>query len=200
MARVVLYGSLAEQFGSEFNIAVSSAREAVRMLFNLLPGFKESIREGSYHVFYGDDSEDKNLLELEEDTLHLKSNQQINIMPVAVGAKGLLKTIIGISLFVVGLATGIGPLASFGLNMALSGVAQMLSPKVKAKDTKQSYLIDGPDTTIQTGSPVPLIYGTVLAAGGPISFELDDSPLRGNIKGSGTIFDLLPFQAYEVNP
>lgn len=200
MSRVVLYGTLAERFGDSFNLSVHSAHDAVRFLGNLVPGFREHIREGSYCIVLGNELEDEDRLELDEDLLSLNTNKTIHILPEINGAKaGLFKTILGTVLIVVGffLPPGFAQVAqTIGANLLLTGVTQLLTPSSN-KEKKQSYLLDGP-SNIQVGQPVPIVYGTVLAGTAVISFDIDDTGVSLVDNGTNTFYDYTP-QDYEIN-
>ncbi|HHG1213544.1 TPA: tail assembly protein, partial [Klebsiella pneumoniae] len=98
----------------------------------------------------------------------------IRITPVVIGSKkaGLLQTILGAVLVVVGVISTFTPanaaapyLYSTGASMMLGGVVQMLSPqpaglaRKESADNKASYAFGGVTNTASQGYPVPLLYG-----------------------------------------
>lgn len=99
----------------------------------------------------------------------------IRIVPVIVGSKraGLLQTIVGAVLVVVGLVYS--PLLPAGLAMLAGGVIQMLSPQAKGLGTQDgpnnrpSYSFNGAVNTSVQGNPVPLLYGRMIVGSAVIS-------------------------------
>ncbi|WP_329890304.1 tail assembly protein [Stenotrophomonas muris] len=168
-----LYGKLGARFGRRFRLAVNSPAEAVHALCTMLPGFQQYLMGAKakgmeFAVFNGRQN-------LSRDQLHDPPGQDdIRIAPVLVGSKrgGVLQTIVGVVLIVVGAvasAWGYGaigqPMMKLGVSMVIGGIAQMLSPQPKglgAKDTPEnapSYSMNGTVNTQAQGNPVPVAYG-----------------------------------------
>ncbi|ANN78903.1 tail assembly protein [Bordetella flabilis] len=181
-----LYGSLGTKFGRSHRLAVSSTAEAIRALCVLLPGFEKELTNSeskgvAYACFIGRRN-------IGEDALEFPVGEEpIRIAPVITGAKraGLLQTIVGVVLVVVGAVltyTGVGaaagaPLMKIGAVLALGGVVQMLSPQQRGLSAKDgpdngaSYNFNGPVNTTAQGNPVPYfagegIVGSVVISGG----------------------------------
>lgn len=168
-----LYGKLGARFGRRFRLAVNSPAEAVHALCTMLPGFQQYLMGAEakgmeFAVFNGRQN-------LSRDQLHDPPGQDdIRIAPVLVGSKrgGVLQTIVGVVLIVVGAvasAWGYGaigqPMMKLGVSMVIGGITQMLSPQPKglgAKDTPEnapSYSMNGTVNTQAQGNPVPVAYG-----------------------------------------
>ncbi len=164
-----LYGVLGATFGREFRLAVSSTAEAIRALSVQLPGFAAFLNSAKdrgmvFAVFLGKRN-------IGKEQLHDPPGQdEIRIAPVLTGAKraGVLQTIVGVILIVVGAYTswaGGGALVSLGVSMVIGGVSQMLAPQQKglgsqdSADNKTSYNFNGPVNTQAQGNPVPVGYG-----------------------------------------
>lgn len=181
MLRTVrLYGALAKKFGREFKYDVNSPREAVAALKATVPGFEAHMIEHSapgYHVFTG-----KKNIGVNE--LTHPTNQVIRIVPAIVGSKksGVLQTILGIVLVVVGVFTTIfgdysGSVIQLGVSLIIGGVAQMLFAPPKPKNAgeredpnnRPSYSFDGPVNTAQQGNCVPVGYGRLIVGSQVIS-------------------------------
>ncbi|WP_440572902.1 tail assembly protein [Stenotrophomonas muris] len=135
-----LYGKLGARFGRRFRLAVNSPAEAVHALCTMLPGFQQYLMGAKakgmeFAVFNGRQN-------LSRDQLHDPPGQDdIRIAPVLVGSKrgGVLQTIVGVVLIVVGAvasAWGYGaigqPMMKLGVSMVIGGITQMLSPSQKA--------------------------------------------------------------------
>lgn len=179
---VKLYGPMRRRFGREYELNVSSPAEAIRALCVQVPGFKKYLADAkdaglTFAVFIGKRN-------ITEDGLHDPvGNDEIRIAPIIEGSKrgGVLNTIIGIVLIVVGvIITGLsfgwaapvgGALVNLGIGMVIGGVVQMLSPQPKglgAKDdpnNQPSYSMNGAVNTAAQGNPVSLCYGGPLIVG-----------------------------------
>lgn len=161
-----LYGKLGARFGRRFRLAVNSPAEAVHALCTMLPGFQQYLMGAKakgmeFAVFAGRQN-------LTKEQLHDPPGaDDIRIAPVLVGSKrgGVLQTILGIVLIVVGVWTQNYQLVYQGGFMVLGGVSQMLAPQPKgmgAKDTPEnapSYSMNGTVNTQAQGNPVPVAYG-----------------------------------------
>jgi predicted phage tail protein len=93
---------------------------------------------------------------------------------IGAGGDGILSTILGAVLIVVGVVvTGLsfgsaapigGALIGAGIGMMVGGIAQMLMPKTETNDENQdgnkaNKGFGGAVTTIAQGNPVPVLYG-----------------------------------------
>lgn len=174
MTRILLSGSLAQEFGREHfkSLQSGSVQEAFSAMKHTVQGFEEFIRKCAarglrFAIF-------RNRENVGEREFSLSGTTEIRIVPVIAGSKngGLLQTIVGIVLIVVSPFTGPAAPAvlSLGIGMALGGVMQMLSPVPKspsqqeqgATENKPSYLFNGSFNSTQQGLPVPVVYGTML--------------------------------------
>ncbi len=175
LKKVILYGPMRKRFGREFELAVSSPKEAIHALCVQVEGFKKYLFDAkskglTFAVFIGKRNVGEDSLEDPAGT------DEIRIAPVIEGSKraGLLQTIAGVVLIVVGAYTGIQPLMNLGVSLALGGVVQMLSPQPKGLGAKDdpgnlpSYSMDGAVNTQAQGNPVPVCYGGPLIIGGAI--------------------------------
>jgi predicted phage tail protein len=177
MRVVKLYGELGRRFGREFRLDVVTPAEAVRALCAVLRGFEQALRghPHGFHVLAGrrDVAERERLLE------PAGEGEPIKIVPATAGSKkgGILQTIIGVALVVVGFVTGQAWLVQIGAALALGGVAQMLTPTPKtpgsdSTDTAQSYYFSGPVNTSVQGGAVPVGYGRMIVGSSVISMGL----------------------------
>lgn len=199
---IKLYGVLGQNFGREFKLDVANTREAMRALSVQIDGFEQFMlhaHEKGLHfaVFLKSknssnkrgrknpsiyDSETKRLITGEnigEEQLDMNTNAEvIHIVPRVIGAggnSGILQTVLGAVLVVVGVLVTVGTLGGgaplgaaligSGIGMMLGGVAMMLMPKT---DTNKNENQDGNRankgfggavTTVAQGNPVPVLYG-----------------------------------------
>ncbi len=174
-----LYGKLGATYGRVHHLAVNSAREAIRALCVLLPGFEAELmaaheRGVAYAVFNGRQNLSRDELE------NPPGRSDIRIAPMLQGSKraGALQTIIGAVLVVVGAITysyGGGALVSVGLSLMAGGVLQMLAPQKNGTSTQDqadnqaSYNFNGPVNTSAQGNNVPLGYGRCIGGSAVIS-------------------------------
>lgn len=162
---IKLYGVLGKKFGKEFHLAVESTREAVKALSVQVPGFEHFMlhahEQGLEFAVFQDD---QNIGETELDMN--TSAKVIKVVPKVKGAggNGILQTILGAVMVVVGVITQQYWAVGMGVGMMIGGIAQMLAPKVDTEDQNQdgnraNKGFGGAVTTIAQGNPVPILYG-----------------------------------------
>ncbi|WP_077046632.1 tail assembly protein [Pseudomonas sp. KK4] len=178
MITIRLYGQL-RQFGRSFRLSVKSPAEAIKALCVQIPGFERFLsnaksRGMEFAVFRGKTN-------IGEAELDYSGGGDIRIAPVIVGSKrgGILQTIVGAILIVVGVlaaATPFGtPLIGAGIGLVAGGVIQMLSPQPKglktsaAPENTPGYAFGSAKNTTASGNPVPLCYGKRRVGGAIIS-------------------------------
>lgn len=170
---IKLYGILAKKFGKEFQLDVASTREAMRALSMQIPGFEHFMLHAheqgiAFAVF-----QDKYNIGESEIDMHTEANV-IKVVPRVMGAGGVIQTIVGAVLVVVGVLITIGTLGGgaplgaaligAGVGMMVGGIAQMLMPKIESQDENQdgnraNKGFGGAVTTVAQGNPVPILYG-----------------------------------------
>lgn len=177
-----LYGAMGTRFGRVHRFAVSSAAEAVQAMCAQLPGFERYLTESKskgleFAVFRGKQNIG------ESDLTTPVGMEDIRIAPVPIGNKrgGVLQTIVGIVMIVVGVMTswtGVGAaIGAAGIGMVAGGIVQMLTPMPKsgARDSGEneaSYSFNGPVNTQAQGNPVPLCYGRMIVGSAVISASI----------------------------
>lgn len=170
---IKLYGVLGKKFGREFHLAVESTREAVKALSVQVPGFEQFMltahEQGLAFAVFQDDEN------ISEDQIDFETGAKvIKIVPKVIGAggNGVLQTILGAVMVVVGVVMlyipGAQPFAASvigaGIGMMIGGIAQMMMPKMDEGDQNQdgnraNKGFGGAVTTIAQGNPVPILYG-----------------------------------------
>ena len=162
---IKLYGVLGKKFGKEFHLAVESTREAVKALSVQVPGFEQFMltahEQGLAFAVFQDDEN------ISEDQIDFETGAKvIKIVPKVIGAggNGILQTILGAVMIVVGVITQQYWAVGMGIGMMIGGIAQMLAPKVDTEDQNQdgnraNKGFGGAVTTIAQGNPVPILYG-----------------------------------------
>lgn len=183
MIQIELGGILGKTFGKIHHRLISTTHEATRALAATIPGFEKfmitSNRRGlTYAVFRGK----KNISQ--DDLGFPVTDEIIRIVPVIIGSKkaGVLQTILGAVLVVIGAVLNFTPLAAaspffyqVGGAMIIGGVIQMLSPQPAGlaskqdADNKASYAFGSVTNTAAQGYPIPLGYGKRRIGGAIIS-------------------------------
>lgn len=186
LTEIELGGILGKTFGKSHRRLITKVEEAAKSLAATIDGFEKfmitSKRRGlTYAVFKG-----KKNIGI-DDLGFPVTGEVIRIVPVVIGSKkaGVLQTILGAVLVVVGVAIGYfsgGTLsaagyaaAKFGAAMMIGGVVQMLSPQPaglaskQSSDNRASYAFGGVTNTAAQGYPVPLLYGRRRIGGAIIS-------------------------------
>ena len=162
---IKLYGVLGKKFGKEFKLAVESTREAVKALSVQVPGFEQFMltahEQGLTFAVFQDDEN------ISEDQIDFETGAKvIKIVPKVIGAggNGILQTILGAVMIVVGVITQQYWAVGMGVGMMVGGIAQMMMPKMDEGDQNQdgnraNKGFGGAVTTIAQGNPVPILYG-----------------------------------------
>ena len=196
LRKLKLYGELAEFIGhKEFEVKVNSISQAVSFLVCNFPKSEAYIAERSYKVLVGD-------YEVGEDELaHPIGQSDLHIVPVIAGSGGgTRKILLGAALiggaFLLGptgfmtaekLTTGVvlaKSTAYVGASLALSGVADLLTPTPKTpdfsseQDPRISFKFSGLQNTSRAGTPVPIVYGEIFTGSVVISAGVDTEQVR----------------------
>ena len=162
---IKLYGVLGKKFGKEFHLAVESTREAVKALSVQVPGFEQFMltahEQGLAFAVFQDDEN------ISEEQIDFETGAKvIKIVPKVIGAggNGILQTILGVVMIVVGVITQQYWAVGMGVGMMVGGIAQMMMPKMDEGDQNQdgnraNKGFGGAVTTIAQGNPVPILYG-----------------------------------------
>jgi predicted phage tail protein len=180
LRKIKLYGKLAKFIGHRVLEAdVATAAEAVRFLLANWPELEAHMSDQHYRVSIG--TYDIDLEELH----HPAGAAPISFVPVVAGAGAVGRILVGIALIAASFIPGVGALAvsllfSVGASLALSGVAQLLTPTPKVTqgadgqdDPRKSYSFSGIQNTSRQGVPVPIVYGETLVGSVVISAGID---------------------------
>nr|BAR22151.1 phage tail assembly protein [uncultured Mediterranean phage uvMED] len=201
--KIKLYGRLARFIGERsFEAEVTTPAQAIKFLLANFPKLEKHMMEQNYCVKIGNYDIDSSELE------HPVGKQEIKIIPVVTGSRGLTKFIIGAvvvgAVIATGGAAGVGLGAggglgfgvagggfsalalagNIGLYMALSGAAEMLTPVPKppgVSDDPQSvnFSFNGVQNTGRAGAPIPVVYGEIFTGSLVVSAGIDTVQLEG---------------------
>ena len=197
LSKIKVYGRLARFLGqSTFEAEINSTVDAIRFLTANFPALQSHMIEQNYCVKVGN-------YEINEKELDVPiGKQEIKIVPVAVGAKGFKRFLLGVVLIGVAIALpGAAPalgatgfvagsagasaltvaLGNLGLYFALSGAAQMLTPTPSndSFDDPNSFNFNGILNTINAGSAIPVVYGEVFTGSIIVSAGIDTEDFSG---------------------
>ncbi|MCF7555118.1 tail assembly protein [Pseudomonas petrae] len=165
--RIYLSGSLARKFFrfKDYQLDSGCANEGFKALKNTVDGFAAEVarlaRLGMRFAIY------RNRRNIGEDGFGMSGAREIRIVPVIAGAKraGVLQTVLGIVLIVVGAYSKNPNLIAAGVAMTAGGVIQMLSPQASglrqsgSPDNLPSYAFGSAKNTTASGNPVPICIG-----------------------------------------
>lgn len=182
--KIKLTGELGRKFGRIHHLAVDTPAEAVRALCALFADFRSELetahlRGVRYKVLTGKHRINPENAKTE---LLMKHSPAVDFTfsPVLVGSKknGILQTIIGVGLIVIGVATGQPWIVNVGMAVTLGGVTQMLTPMPKTNKPEEgetrnpSTQFSGAVNTSAQGQPVPICYGELAVGSAIISAGL----------------------------
>lgn len=193
LVKIKLHGVLGKKFGGCWDLAVSSVSAAINAINQLTEGkfyqylgqkeqkgakYNILINGESFLSSHGNLNNESDIEKIKDTNLMIpiKNLVSIDLIPVILGAdSGLLTTILGAVLIIVGLA--LGPftggagfaLTLIGIGLLAAGITALLSKPPQFEDfrdigggKKTSYLFNGPENTTREGGPVPVGYGRLL--------------------------------------
>lgn len=184
--KIKVYGRLARFLGQHtFEAEIKSPIDAFKFLLANYPKLEAHIKQQNYCVKVGDFKIDENEAEIPV------GNQEIKIVPIVTGAGGIGKFLAGA--FIVGLviATGgvgaiglaggtgfLGFAGNLGVYLALSGIAEVISPTPKppgvSDDPQQrNFSFNGVQNTGRAGVAIPVVYGEIFTGSLVVSAGID---------------------------
>ncbi len=201
LSKIRVYGRLARFLGERsFDADISTPIDSLKFLLANFPNVERHMMEQSYKIKVGKD-------EIDETELFNPSGiQEIKIIPVVTGSDGLGRVLAGAALIGLAIAapaaglglgggspllfgtTGGGALAAaagnFGIYLALSGAAQMLTPVptpqgVSEDPQSMNFSFSGVQNTSRAGTALPVIYGEIFAGSLVVSAGIDTVQIKG---------------------
>jgi len=84
--------------------------------------------------------------------------------------------------------------ATLAVNLALTGIQQLMAPDPSVDEEDEGYLFNGSQRNIVEGMPIPLLYGELRVPGHPVSFEVvgENTRVSSSIEEmdeAGNVFD-----------
>lgn len=191
---VTLHGEARKRFGGPFRLDITTAADAFRALGAQLPGFKRYTLEHSFRIVRG--ASPKRGFALDAAALSMRlGGADLHIVPAIAGSGGNTgKIIIGAAIAAVAWwaapAAGMsaaafggvtyGNIAGFGLLMALSGVAGLLTPQPGKQKDQSSALFTGAANIAKEGEAIPWIWGRTMVGSVVVSqgMSAEDIPVN----------------------
>ena len=206
--KIKVYGRLARFLGQRtFEAEINRPIDSFKFLLANFPHLERHMMEQTYQVKIGKTDID------EDNLLDPLGQQEIKIVPVAVGAikdifKGVGKVLTGAAIigavaltggatgvafsglgFTAGAGAGLGAslaaaAGNFGIYLALSGAAEMLTPVpqppgVSDDPQSQNFSFSGVQNTSRAGTALPIIYGEIFAGSLVVSAGIDTVQIKG---------------------
>ena len=193
LKKIKVYGRLRKFLGqSYFEAAVTSPKQAFHFLIANFPEVENHMMNQIYKIKMGG-------MEITEDLLNLQSDEDIQIIPVAVGSKiaaigalsvgaGALAATSSIAFISGTLATA---LTTIGTSMLINEATNLLMPRQDVPSgvmadsfsqndpTFQSFGFGSIQNVARAGVPVPIIYGEVFTGSVVISSGIDTVQVEG---------------------
>ena len=193
LKKIKVYGRLRKFLGqSYFEAAVASPKQAFHFLIANFPEVENHMMNQIYKIKMGG-------MEITEDLLNLQSDEDIQIIPVAVGSKiaaigalsvgaGALAATSSIAFISGTLATA---LTTIGTTMLINEATQLLMPQPEIPTgvvadsfsqndpTFQSFGFGSIQNVSRAGVPIPIIYGEVFTGSVVISSGIDTVQVEG---------------------
>ena len=202
LSKIKVYGRLARFLGERsFEAEISTPLHAFKFLLANFPHLERHMMEQNYCIKVGNDEID------ETELFNPIGQQEVKIVPVVTGSRGLTRVLAGAALIGLAIAapaaglglgqgtsafmfgtTGGGALAAaagnLGIYLALSGAAQMLTPVpqppgVSEDPQSQNFSFSGVQNTSRAGTAIPVIYGEIFAGSLVVSAGIDTVQIKG---------------------
>lgn len=189
LRKIRVYGRLRQFLGKAyFEAAVQSPKQAIRFLLANFPKLEKHMNDQLYKIKVGN-------LEVSDDLLDIQSDEEIRIIPIAIGSKGAILggllvaggaalggAAIGATVVGGAIATG---LTTVGVTLLVNEAVNLLIPQPKVPRGNvedifsqndpafQSFGFSGITNVSKAGVPIPIIYGEVFTGSVVISSGID---------------------------
>ena len=195
LKKIKVYGRLRKFLGqSYFEAAVNSPKQAFHFLIANFPEVENHMMNQIYKIKMGG-------MDITEDLLNLQSDEDIQIIPIAIGAKGAIVgglflgggAAVAATTFGATLVGGIvaSGLTAIGTSMLVNEATQLLMPQPEIPTNVMADSFSQNDPTFQSfgfgsiqnvsraGVPIPIIYGEVFTGSVVISSGIDTVQKEG---------------------
>ena len=218
---VYLHGQLAN-FGKEWDISAPLMSDIIKLIDCQTRGFRKFLIEAAEAGLELSMVVDDQIIENPEELLLENREGDVHLALMPSGSKrGWGKLILGAIIIAVSVWFGVDPgtagrwaaimdgtakiktLAligmSIGVNIAMTGLAELMAKAPTHEKDPEGGLFNGPDSTVVQGTPVPICYGQLLIGGKPISVNFKASGVTGTTGGGGMTYSGLWEDIYSNN-
>ena len=196
-------------FGTKHRLNVKTVQEAMHAIDVMKGGLRRylmectdqnilfTVQKGKEVKKYTKENMEKHFIGYDKLNNNLE-DEDIIITPVPSGSSKLsswFKVIVGVLLIVASfMIPGLGPaaagmLASIGVQLALQGIVELLTPDPDNNKEEKSSLFNGPVNTTKTGVPIPIAYGQVEVGGVVTNFSFTRTRVENATGYSKSGFD-----------
>ena len=193
LKKIKVYGRLRKFLGqSYFEAAVSSPKQAFHFLIANFPEVENHMMNQIYKIKMGG-------MDITEDLLNLQSDEDIQIIPIAIGAKGAIVGGLFLGGGAVAAASSVAfisgtvatALTAIGTSMLVNEATNLLMPQPEIPTgvmadsfsqndpTFQSFGFGSIQNVSRAGVPIPIIYGEVFTGSVVISSGIDTVQKEG---------------------
>lgn len=206
---VYLQGELGERFGSKFVVNTNNYADIFKCINANRPDFLPYVRKCHQEdINFMVETEDGSIDQTDLIVPICKGDVTISLVPA--GSKsGIGKILAAIAIviiimhnpalfgavategavatnFALGLNTYGAIAASMAINLAMTGIQQLMAPDPAVdQDAPTNYLFSGGANNAVEGDPVPILYGELRVPGRPIAVDI----LQGGNGSNGGMFD-----------
>ena len=208
---VYLQGELGERFGSKFVVNTNNYADIFKCINANRPDFLPYVRKCHQEdINFMVETEDGSIDQTDLIVPICKGDITISLVPA--GSKsGIGKILAAIAIviiivtnpglfaavaegaaagtassFALGLNTYGAIAASMAINLAMTGIQQLMAPDPAVdQDAPTNYLFSGGANNAVEGDPVPILYGELRVPGRPIAVDI----LQGGNGSNGSMFD-----------
>ena len=206
---VYLQGELGERFGSKFIVNTNNYADIFKCINANRPDFLPYVRKCHQEdINFMVETEDGSIDQTDLIVPICKGDVTISLVPA--GSKsGIGKILAAIAIviiimhnpalfaavategavatnFALGLNTYGAIAASMAINLAMTGIQQLMAPDPAVdQDAPTNYLFSGGANNAVEGDPVPILYGELRVPGRPIAVDI----LQGGNGSNGNMFD-----------
>jgi len=194
MTQIVLHGALGKEFGKFHNFNIGRPIDAIRALMANKRGFRHALKAwGRKGRFYEIICDGEAITE-ENELIHRKKINRIDIVPAILGTSKVVKIIIGVVLIIVGVIFKQPWLIKLGAGLIIGGVMEMLfppeMPSFHTEAQGRSFIFSTTTNSTSRGTPVQIGYGRLRIGSQVISTTLEPVRLGG---GNSAAYDFPQF-------
>ena len=218
---VYLHGQLAK-FGKEWDINAPLMSDIIKLIDCQTQGFRKFLIEAAEAGLELSMVVNDEIIEAPEELLleNRKGDVHLALMPSG-SKRGWGRLILGAIIIAVSFWFGVpgdtmsarwaamkaggevGTLTllgmSIGINIAMAGLAELMTKPPSHEKDPEAGLFNGPDSTVVQGTPVPICYGKLLIGGKPISVNFKASGVTGTTGGGGMSYSGIWEDIYSNN-